>query len=197
MKNSRESGFTLIELMLVIFIIGLLVSMVRLPALSSSPFELVDQESKKLGVLINMASDRAILKNRQIGLALNEQQYVFLEFIENKWQVISEPPFITEPLPTNVTVQLNLDDLPWSEENLLSAVKLIDEEELEKSSQKSAEERALEFPQIFILSSGEISSFEIEMTYDDFDQEITFLVQGEFSAPVHVYDPLQIEELDR
>ena len=197
MKNPRESGFTLIELMLVIFIIGLLVSMVRLPALSSSPFELVDKESKKLGVLINMASDRAILKNRQIGLALNEQQYVFLEFIENKWQVISEPPFITEPLPPNVTVKLNLDDLPWSEENLLSAVKLIDEEELEKSSEKSAEERALEFPQIFILSSGEISSFEIEMTYDDFDQEVTFLVQGEFSAPVHVYDPLQIEELDR
>lgn len=197
MTQNRNAGFTLIELMLVIAIIGFLVSLVRFPSFAPNAFDQVEQEAQRLGIRINMASDRAVLKNSQIGLAISERQYVFLEFVENKWQPITEPPFVTEPLPENILLELKLEGLPWSEQNLLSAVELIDEEELEKSSEKSAAERALEFPQIFILSSGEISSFEIEVSYEDFDEEVMFLVQGQFTAPVRVYDPQQIQDLDR
>ncbi len=193
----KAKGFTLIELLLVIVIIGYLVSLVRFPSLSPDPFEVTEQQTHKLTTLINMASEYALIQNKQIGLAIVEDQYVFLVFEEERWNLLSERPFETEPLPEYLTLSLNLDGLPWQEQSLLSAIEFIDEEKLEEETDLTPAEKKLAFPQIFILSSGEISPFEIEVTYQDFDEEVMFLIRGMFSAPVRYYDPLQQEELER
>jgi general secretion pathway protein H len=86
--------------------------------------------------------------------------------------------------------------LEWQEQNLLSAVQWIDEEQLEENSEQTEEEKQMSFPQIFILSSGEISPFDLDVSYDNgFDEPVTFKVRGEFITPVLVLDPKQIDEL--
>ena len=192
----KPQGFTLIELLLVIVIIGYLVSLVRFPSLSKSPFDEVETQATKLTALINLASEQALIHNVQMGLAVSENQYAFLAFVDGKWQPIQEPPFKTEPLPEFVTLNLELDGLEWSEDNLISSIDMIDEERLEELAELPEEERLLASPQIFILSSGELSPFDITVAYDDFDTQVEFLVRGKFTAPVSVYDPQQIEELD-
>ncbi|QTH62874.1 type II secretion system minor pseudopilin GspH [Psychrosphaera ytuae] len=192
----KAHGFTLIELLLVIVIIGYLVSLVRFPSLSKSPFDEVEMQANKLTALVNLASEQALIHNKQLGLSVGENQYAFLEFTDGKWQPITVKPFKTEPLPEDVTLTLKLDGLSWSQDNLISSIEMIDEERLEALAELPEEERLLAFPQVFILSSGEISPFDIEVTYDDFDTSVMFLVRGKFTAPVHVYDPRQQEDLD-
>ena len=118
----KAQGFTLIELLLVIVIIGYLVSLVRFPSLGVSPYEEVETQANKLTALINLASEQALIHNKQIGLSVSETQYAFLVFEDDKWQPNDEPPFVTQPLPENVTLALTLDGLDWSEDNLISAI---------------------------------------------------------------------------
>ncbi|MDA8621234.1 type II secretion system minor pseudopilin GspH [Psychrosphaera sp.] len=196
-RYSKNQGFTLIELMLVIVIIGYLVSLVRFPSFTPNAYDLVEEESQKLTALINLASEYATVKNKQLGLAVSEQQYVFLVLEDEEWVRFTERPFETEPLNENLTLTLKLDGLPWQEKNLLSAVQFIDDETMEDQSGLSNEEKLLAFPQVFLLSSGEISPFEIELEFQDFDDVVMFVIQGLFTAPVKYYDPTQQQELDR
>ena len=193
---NKHKGFTLFELMLVIMLMGLIVSTVKFPNLTQDPFDQVDKESKKVAALINLASEYAVLNNALLGFSITETSYAFLKFDGKKWEKIEEPPFSLTELEDNIKVELTLDGLEWQDQNLLSSVKWIDEEELEESSKQTDEEKKLSFPQIFILSSGEISPFDLDISYDDgFETPITFKVRGEFITPVLVFDPKQIEEL--
>lgn len=195
MKTSK--GFTLIELLLVLVVVGYLVSLVRLPSFGPDPFEATEKEAKVLQVLINLASEYAVLNNVQMGLAVSQDSYAFLAFDGDKWQRVEQAPFITKTLEQDFRFELKLDGLEWQESNLLSAVELIDEEKLEKASDLPEEERLLAFPQVFLLSSGELSPFDLRVIYDDgFADPVEFLVRGEFTTPVALLDPLQQQELE-
>ncbi len=193
---NKHKGFTLFELMLVIMLMALIVSTVKFPNLTQEPFDQVDQQSKKVAALINLASEYAVLNNTLLGFSITDTSYAFLMFNGEKWEPIVEPPFIESEFDEDIKMELTLDGLEWQEENLLSAVKWIDEEQLEEASAETDEEKKMFFPQIFILSSGEISPFDLDISYDDgFETPITFKVRGEFITPVLVFDPQQIEEL--
>lgn len=193
----KHQGFTLIELMLVIVIMGYLVTLVRLPSLAPDPFDLVEKHAKTISTQINLASEFAVLNNVQLGLAVTESRYSFLMFDGEKWQPLAEPPFVAAELEPELHLELVLDGLAWHQENLLSAVEFIDEESLEELAELSEEEKQLAFPQIFLLSSGELSPFDLRITYDNgFDDTVEFLVRGLFTSPVNLYDPLQQLELD-
>ena len=193
---NKHKGFTLFELMLVIMLMALIVSTVKFPNLAQEPFDQVDQQSKKVAALINLASEYAVLNNALLGFSITETSYAFLLFNGKKWEPIAEPPFLETEFDEDITMALTLDGLEWQGQNLLSAVKWIDEEQLEEDSEKTDEQKKISFPQIFILSSGEISPFDLDISYDDgFETPITFKVRGEFITPVLVFDPQQIEEL--
>lgn len=196
--NKRNRGFTLLELLLVIVVIGYLVSLVRLPALEKDPFEKTEEQAQVIRTLINLASEYSVLNQVQMGFAINKTSFAFLAFDGTKWQRIEEPPFMLRELEPDLLLELTLDGLAWSEENLISAVEMIDEQTLEEQSQNlSEEEKLLAFPQIFILSSGEVSPFDLRVVYDNgFDDTVEFLIRGEFIAPVAMYDPQQQLELD-
>jgi general secretion pathway protein H len=89
---NKHKGFTLFELMLVILLMGLVVSTVKFPNLAQDPFDQVDQQSKKLAALINLASEYAVLNNTLLGFSVSESSYVFLMFDGEKWLPMPEPP---------------------------------------------------------------------------------------------------------
>ena len=195
---STSKGFTLLEILLVLTLIAFLFSSIRIPDLSKNPFDLTERETQKIAHLIDLASEYAVLNNAVLGFAIKEQQYAFMMFDGEKWLEVVEPPFMKVELDPNISLALELDGLDWQEENILSLVELIDEEEQERLLEENRDQLddIFIFPQIFILPSGEISPFELDVFYSDgFDLEITFKVRGEFTTPVSLYDPQQIEEL--
>lgn len=195
MNIRLAKGFTLLELMLVLALMGLLFSTVTLPDLSKEPYDEVEQEAKKVSTLIDMLSEYAVLNNAITGFVIKDNQYGFMYFDGEKWLEIVEPPFTRVELDENMLLELRLDGLEWQEQNMLSAVEWIEEEQLEELS-KEAEEDQFVFPQIFILPSGEISPFELDVSYNDgFDIEILFTIKGKFIAPVTLLSPQDLEAL--
>jgi len=193
-KRLRQKGFSLLELIMVIAIIGLVVSVVSFNVIGKNPTDEVERETRKLQVLFDMASDYAVLNQKQLGLRIddNATSYEFVELDqEQMWRSVEgQPTFGLNELPEFYKIELILDDLPWQTEDRLFDTTIFDEKlsVSEKSVEiGSEEEKEPPPPQILILSSGEITPFEIRLIYDDsFGQEAPFFftLQGEDVPPL-------------
>ena len=88
-RDSR--GFTLVELMIVLFIIGL-VSAIVVMSMPDPRGRLVDEAERFAGHVI-AARDNAVLQSRPMALALDASGYRFEERSEGAWLPQSDGPF--------------------------------------------------------------------------------------------------------
>jgi len=153
MKLSRLSkGFTLIEVLLVILLIGLLASAVVINFSGESRDKKLETQVGKLQQLVHIASETAMLKQQELGLFVNNEGYRFMLFQDDKWHSISEPKSLRpRQFPPGYKIELVLEGLEWSEGNLLSQVEWqedddtlfeensFDQREAEKLKQANAE----------------------------------------------------------
>ena len=65
---NRQRGFTLLEVMLVLLLMGLAAGYVIFNAFSTDPSEQLEREARRLQVVIDMASDYAVLNQQQLGI---------------------------------------------------------------------------------------------------------------------------------
>jgi len=79
-----EAGFTLIEVMLVVFIIGLSAGVVvlSLPERADPARQALDDFVKA----VHLARDQAVLSGAPIGLSLSEEGYSLQSWQQGKWQ---------------------------------------------------------------------------------------------------------------
>lgn len=198
--NTQESGFTLMEVMLVMALIGLIASTISYTVFSNNVEKDIEKEVQRLQVVFNLASDYAVINQHELGLRIDEekQSYEFVKLDEEKlWQPLeANKYFELKEMPPGVFLELNLDGLPWQEEDGLFDTKVFDEE-LSVSNDGveigSEEDIEPEPPQIFILSSGEITPFELKIRYepqDLDDDEFYFLLQGIETVPLSREGPL-------
>jgi general secretion pathway protein H len=197
--QSKSKGFTLLELILVIAVIGLIVSVVSFNVIGRDPTDEVEQETRRLQVLVDMASDYAVLNQKQLGLRIDDEAMTY-EFValnkEDKWRPIdAQPIFALATMPEFVSLELNLGDLPWVSEDRLFDTRLFDEslsvsdEGVEIGSEEDIEPPP---PQILLLSSGEITPFELRIRYDEpFGQNepFFFTLEGEDIPPLRRKGP--------
>lgn len=139
-KNHLQSkGFTLLEIIVVVVIIGLVLT-IAIPRLyRHNPESILDEEARRLARKIELAGQEATLKSIQLGLHIKSDTYRFLRFEENKWVQYDHDILKQYKLKNEVSLDLNLEGLPL----------------------KLSKEDKQDTPQILILSSGEFSPFEI------------------------------------
>ncbi|MFC4698615.1 type II secretion system minor pseudopilin GspH [Glaciecola siphonariae] len=192
--QGKHQGFTLLELILVIAVIGLIVSTVTYNVIGRDPSDEVEQETRKLQVLFDMASDYAVMNQQQLGLRIDDEKMAY-EFValneEQKWRPIeAQPIFASTELPEYVSVELVLDDLPWKSQDSLFDTTVFDESlSVSNDGVEIGNEEDIEPPppQILLLSSGEITPFELRLVYDEpFAQNppFFFTLQGEDVPPL-------------
>lgn len=196
----KHAGFTLIEVMVVLLIMGLATSAVMLSYSGESGQDLLKKQTQRLQVVFNMASDYAVLNQRQLGLRVEDEDnsyYFMYQDEEQEWQKLElDNTFAEHTLPDSFSLELSLTDLPWETENSLFSSGIFDEE-LSVSNDGveigNEEEKKLAPPQIFIFSSGEITPFSITLAYEsEFSDELPtyFRVNGEDSTPLTTEGPL-------
>lgn len=192
--SPKQQGFTLLELILVIAVIGLIMSVVSYNVIGRDPADDVEQETRKLQVLFDMASDYAVLNQKQLGLRIDDKDMTY-EFValndEQKWRAIdNQTIFALHELPEFVSIELVLDDLPWQTEDSLFDSRVFDETlSVSNEGVQIGKEEDIEPPppQILLLSSGEITPFELLLIYDEpFAQTppFFFALQGEDVPPL-------------
>ena len=103
-------GFTLLELLVVLVIAGLTLGMVSFNAMPSER-QVLQKESQRIALLLQLARDEAIVRNRPIAFEADTQGYHFLLRDENVWQPLSQDellrnrPFQRPPVTVTLTPQ--------------------------------------------------------------------------------------------
>jgi general secretion pathway protein H len=197
---AKYTGFSLIEVMVVLFIMGIAAGSVMLSYSGESGQDLLKKQAQRLQVVFNMASDYAVLNQRQLGLRVEnkDSNYYFMYLDEEEeWQKLElDKTFAEHQLPESFSMELSLTDLPWETEDSLFSSDAFDEE-LSVSNDGvdigKEEDKKLDPPQIFIFSSGEITPFSITLAYEpEFsnEQPSYFRINGQDSTPLTTEGPL-------
>lgn len=160
LASGRQRGFTLIELMLVMMIIGVLTTLLYISPGQVGYEDKIEEESRRLAALLELALEEAILETKELGLVVNEKEYAFLIFEDNQWAPISADELLR---------QRKLAD-PLEMELIVEG-EIVDELSLDVDTEKLT-------PQIYILSSGELTPFEITMFVENLEFE--FSIKGDY-----------------
>lgn len=144
--GAAEGGFTLIEIMVVLIIVGLLAALAVFSLGDSSRQRELENEVRELYLLMQTASEQAVVNNREMGLQFQEDGYQFVAYQDDdaSWASSGERLFRLRTLPEWLTV-----------------TKFI-----ENDTPKLASAKDELLPDIVFFSSGETTPFEIEFTID-------------------------------
>jgi len=185
----RHNGFTLLEVMLVMLLIGLLATTVVLNFSGDSPEQRLKKETERFQQVFQFIAETAMLKQQEWGLVLQEDSYSFVYFDGEKWLLADEPK-AAEPyeLAEDISLQLELEGLPGAELSLLSQLNWQTDDEFENSNS----EQPPVLPQVFILSSGEISPFRLMFQLGERLDQVSQTVGTDFTIPLTRSDVIAV-----
>jgi general secretion pathway protein H len=139
-----SSGFTLIEILVVLVVVGMLVALATLTLGGNSMRRDLDNEVEQLFLLMQTVSEQAVLNNTEFGLVIEEEQFEFLAFDQqtDSWRPSSERLYRQRSLPEWLVVTKYIEN---------DAPRLESDEDQPR-------------PDVVMFSSGETTPFELEFT---------------------------------
>jgi len=171
-----SAGFTLLELLIVVAIIGLLAQAVALSWRALGNDREVEQETGRLSSMIDLLREEALMQTRDYGIMFTETGYRFYVFDYQRleWALPQGDRLLeTHALPPLLSMTLMLDgrEVPL-------------DPDFESQDIENAE------PQVMLLSSGELTPFTMEMTRAGIPGrfELTAELDGEVTVLQKEYD---------
>lgn len=143
-----ERGFTLVELLVVIVIISIMLGYLVVSIGGNGPDKILKDEANRISTLVQMASEQALLQRSELGLYIGEERYQFFQLRDGEWTPLGDAIFRERTPSESIQLELiTVNAAPPPE---------IDEEKI--------------VPQIFLLSSGEVTPFELEIKDDELEE---------------------------
>jgi general secretion pathway protein H len=149
--RARSYGFTLIELMVVVFIIGLITSAAIITFGGDRRDSELDKEAERIDALLEYVREQAELQTRDYGIRISDRAYSFVVFdvLQNEWRTNDDDDALRErEFPEGMVPSVVLEG-----RRIVLNVKKDDKK-------KGIDEFK---PQIMIFANGDLSSFEISL----------------------------------
>ncbi len=158
-RPGYASGFTLIEVLVVVTIIGIISAVVVLSLGNLGDDRELQTEARRITSLIEMASDEATLQGRDFGLELLQTGYRFVEFdaLTGQWSEV----FGDELMRLRQLAQDTEFDLFLEDRRVLLDIDAADSAQDDDAGDNYLSQDYL--PHILILSSGYITPFRLEI----------------------------------
>lgn len=110
LTSRRASGFTLLELLVVLVIAGIMLGMVSFNAMPGAQQQL-QKDAQRIALLLQLARDEAIVRNRPIAFEADAERYRFLLRDENSWQALNQDDLLREREFARAPVNLSLSPM--------------------------------------------------------------------------------------
>ncbi len=94
-RSRRAAGFTLLELLVVLVIVGIVLGAVALNA-TPGDRQLLQNEAQRVALLLQLARDEAIVRNRPIAFEADDYRYRFLVRQGDGWQPLADDGLLRE-----------------------------------------------------------------------------------------------------
>ena len=164
------SGFTLLEVLVVLVIIGIITAMAVVSTGVLGGDHQMDEEAQRLQAVLAQAREESMLDGRDVGLRVDRQGYDFLRYNGRvaAWEPVVDDTLLRErELPEGLNASLRLE-----------AREVV----LEPRAVPTEDEPAQ--PQVLVLASGDVVPFEI-LLHRDGTQEtrrIAGTIEGQFEV---------------
>lgn len=136
-------GFTLVELLVVLVIIGVVTGAVLYTAFAGGEARLARQEVRRLDDLVALAADEAVNRMIEIGLEFGDERYRFLRWDGTTWIEFEDPAvFRPHRWPHGMEVDLTVEG---------------------RGRPVPVDSGDRPEPQVVFLSSGTVTAFEVEL----------------------------------
>ena len=179
--HGRSGGFSLIEILVVIVIIGIVMSIAMLSITLAGGDNQLREEARRMVSLVDVARDESLLQGREFGLELMQGAYRFVEFdpLTRQWsEIIGDDTLRLRQLPEELELELFVEDRRVMLKS--DPTRMTPEEEDRPGIERYA-------PHVLIYSSGDMSPFEVHFVRRIDDGLIA--VQGDMAGMLEIVTP--------
>ncbi len=180
--RGRTHGFTLIEILVAVVIIGIVMSVAVLSLSLAGDDREVTKEVRRLTSLIEVAQTDAMMQGREFGIEFMSGAYRFVEFdVENnRWvEPLGDDSLKLWQLPEDYEVTLYVDDK-----------KILLDPEPRTLATDNRNPKAEYLPHLFVFSSGDSTPFELVITRRS--DGVSAAIEGDFLGNLDTIEPEDI-----
>ncbi|MCH1930465.1 type II secretion system minor pseudopilin GspH [Shewanella sp. A25] len=176
MVKLRQAGFTLLEVMLVVLLMGLTAAAVTMSIGNSGPKQALEKTAQQFIAATELVLDETVLSGYFIGIVVEKDHYQFVYYNDGKWNPLEQDKLLaSKQMEPGVVMNLVLDGMPLVQEDE-EEDSWFDEPLIEPSAEDKKKHPE---PQILLFPSGEMTAFELSFITKTDRGPIDVLVVGD------------------
>ncbi|MDD9893411.1 MAG: type II secretion system minor pseudopilin GspH [Gammaproteobacteria bacterium] len=165
----KQQGFTLLEILVVIFIVGVMASVAMLSISGENFDDRIEKESRKLSAQVSLLQDEAIVQSREFGVRLWQNGYRFWAWDKDTgWLPLQgDDDFKAHVLIDDAEINLSLNGQPVPLDIIPVKGFPAPQTARQNTQNQTGPDFRQNLPHIVLFSSGEATGFEALFRHPD------------------------------